>query len=315
MASYTPTPPGPRAADTDDRRYAAPRYYSSGGGGGGGAVHIDDTFCIVLRCAGSVILGLPLLVLLSGGSCVITAILVVAQGGLWLSATATPRTLAAATHRLRGLHDDCGCGSGSEGRCCGTPATQCCTGKCLGELDNIRGLAIAAMVFALLDIVTVTVLAYIASMLVDNTNRFCPWPQNRWCGDPFTPAGVWMLYNVGNGVLAIGLHVALSVLSLQLVSALKGTDAAASDAPPPHQLMTYTSASSYGGATGPGANKGYGVQAAANPMWAMEAGGEPAAPGHASSAGGDAMDAATSPDWAPAVGARRGEAGAVAGAV
>ena len=76
-----------------------------------------------------------------------SSVLVIAMAATWLRALHSRGSLADALEELAQLSDkDC---SG----CC----HNCCSGTCRGVLDNVRGLAIAAIVFGILELLTYVV--------------------------------------------------------------------------------------------------------------------------------------------------------------
>jgi len=81
--------------------------------------------------------------LLSGGLNVISSALIIALGQQWLQATSLGSSLKEHLDELQLLSDkDCR-------GCC----RFCCSGQCRGVLDNIRGLAISAITFGVIELV------------------------------------------------------------------------------------------------------------------------------------------------------------------
>ena len=112
-----------------------------------------------LRCFAGAMVGMGVFTLLSGGVNVLSSLLVVALGVVWLRALRSRGSLADALDELAKLSDkDCR-------GCC----RNCCSGACRGALDNVRGLAIAVICFGVFElIIYLTALPLIVSILAEN---------------------------------------------------------------------------------------------------------------------------------------------------
>jgi len=87
-------------------------------------------------------LGLGVFTLLSGGVAVFSSILVISMANTWLHALGSRNSLKEHLRELAQLRNrDCR-------GCC----RHCCSGSCRGTLDNLRGLAIAAICLGLLEL-------------------------------------------------------------------------------------------------------------------------------------------------------------------
>jgi hypothetical protein len=96
----------------------------------------------VFRALASVALGLGILFLLSGGWCVLSSIFVIAQAGMWRTATATPAALDALV---------------SEVKAPAASATGCCGRK---RTAHLRSLATAAIVFGVMEMLLAVTLGW-----------------------------------------------------------------------------------------------------------------------------------------------------------
>jgi len=97
----------------------------------------------VLRHLAWTMLSMGIFTLLSGGLNVISSALIIALGQQWLQATSLGSSLKEHLDELQLLSDkDCR-------GCC----RFCCSGQCRGVLDNIRGLAISAITFGVIELV------------------------------------------------------------------------------------------------------------------------------------------------------------------
>jgi len=97
----------------------------------------------VLRYLAWAMLSMGIFTLFSGGLNVVSSALVIALGQQWLQATSMNSSLKSHLEDLQLLSDkDCR-------GCC----RNCCTGQCRGVLDNIRGLAISAITFGVIELI------------------------------------------------------------------------------------------------------------------------------------------------------------------
>jgi hypothetical protein len=105
--------------------------------------HSSELLRRVLRHVASAMLAMGLFTLLSGGVNIVSSLLVIAMGGQWLVATASRGSLQEHLEELALLREkDCvGC------------CRNCCSGMCSGVFDNIRGLAVAAIVFGVFELI------------------------------------------------------------------------------------------------------------------------------------------------------------------
>jgi hypothetical protein len=117
----------------------------------------------VLRYLAWAMLSMGIYTLLSGGLNVISSCLVIALGSKWLAATSPGTPLKAHLDELDLLREkDCR-------GCC----RNCCSGQCRGVLDDVRGLAIAAITFAVLELLVY--MPYLSVMGTILTYRSTPY--------------------------------------------------------------------------------------------------------------------------------------------
>lgn len=165
----------------------------------------------MVRVFARIMLGLGVLGVLSGGIVLVSSVLMIAQGALWLDATKTAEALAAATVALQrsgGLNASC----------------------CQGTLFTLRSLAIAGIVFASLEILAGAGVGAGYGYTVMN-ERICGTGRTEIsCAElsitadtrimnihPDTPLGVYLIYVAGNAFIAGPLNVAMSAATLQLL--------------------------------------------------------------------------------------------------
>lgn len=109
-----------------------------------GSEYSSELLRNVLRYVVQAMLGMGIFALLSGGVCAISSSLVIAMAHQLLRATSARGALQEHLSELALLRDkDCR-------GCC----RNCCSGMCRGTLDNARGLAIAAITFGVLELVS-----------------------------------------------------------------------------------------------------------------------------------------------------------------
>lgn len=125
----------------------------------------------VLRCIAGAMLGMGIFTLLSGGVNVVSSVLVISLGASWLGALHARGSLADELAELAMLSDkDCR-------GCC----RHCCSGTCRGKLDNVRGLAVAAIVFGVFELIVYSGwLSTVALLVSENyyytsTSYTCPY--------------------------------------------------------------------------------------------------------------------------------------------
>ena len=136
--------------------------------------------------------------------------MVIAQGFIWLQATASHATLAEALGKNKTI-----AGVG----CCG------------GPLANVRGLAIAGIVFACLEILTalgvgIGIGAFIFLTPISGSVFVCQgggW--NSFCGNvfvgnlanPFYQTGIWLSYAAGASAIGGAFNISVCVASMNLL--------------------------------------------------------------------------------------------------
>lgn len=137
-------------------------------------------------------LGLSIFSLVSGGINIISSALVIAQGALWLNTTASVPMLAKALAEV----------TGAELR---TAANGCCS----GTFVQLRGLAIAAIVFACFEMIVGFALGFGISI---------PFFLEYTGGDTsFLPLAGWFIHVVGNAAIVGALNISMSVATLNLL--------------------------------------------------------------------------------------------------
>lgn len=197
----------------------------------------NELLRVVLRVTAMLMLCMGVFTLVSGGISFISSILVIGMASQWLRAVASRGSLAQHLQDLSQLESvDCR-------GCC----SSCCTCKCRGVLDNVRGLAIAAIVLASLELVTIFFILIVWRGLVSygrddfpsfnpsycRTSSTGPCPY-QYCYDypaydPYnniayyldTPVEIWLKYALGNTVVSASLNIAWGVFTLKLIAALK----------------------------------------------------------------------------------------------
>ena len=128
--------------------------------------------------------------------------MVIAQGFIWLQATASHATLAEALGKNKTI-----AGVG----CCG------------GPLANLRGLAIAGIVFACLEILTalgvgIGIGAFI--FLTPISGSGSSWSWNNGCANPFYQTGIWLTYAAGASAIGGAFNISICVATLNLLHML-----------------------------------------------------------------------------------------------
>ena len=151
-----------------------------------------DLHRIVIRHVAAVMLGMGLFCLFSDGVCFFSSSMVIAQAILWLKATASAEKLS--VNKQRSLFD------------CAGGCYNCCTCRCLGDFDNLRGAAVSGIVFGSLEI-TVIVSVFVI--------------MGRPFEGHFAAQSQWMLFAAGQVAVVAPLNIAISSLSLQLVQLLR----------------------------------------------------------------------------------------------
>lgn len=159
-----------------------------------------------IRVFAPIMVGMGILCMLSGGVCLVSSALVIAQGAVWLQVTKSFASLAGAMGKNRTL-----AGSG----CCG------------GPLTNLRGLSIAGIVFGVLEIllglgVGVGIGAII---LTPFSNYYCdngyyPNCNSISVSNPFWQVGTWLMYAGGASIIGGAVNISMCVATMQLLAML-----------------------------------------------------------------------------------------------
>jgi hypothetical protein len=109
--------------------------------------HNSELLRNVLRYFAWAMVAMGIYTLLSGGVNVVSSIMVIAMGYQWLCAAASRGSIQKHLNELALLNDkDCR-------GCC----RNCCSGMCRGIFDNIRGLAVAAITFGVVELLIYSV--------------------------------------------------------------------------------------------------------------------------------------------------------------
>ena len=168
---------------------------------------VPEAVRVLLQIGARVVLGLGILGLLSGGLCFVSSILVIAQGALWLTVTSSALTLATEVGLLKTYEGT---------RCCST------------TFSNLNALAIAAIVFAALEVVVSMVVGFWFGWFTI-LESFLPEAGWNCDGCNITPddvvtaarrlmgTGTWLVYAAGSSLVTGGLNIAHSVLTLFLL--------------------------------------------------------------------------------------------------
>jgi uncharacterized membrane protein len=163
---------------------------------------LPDVTNATIRVFAPITLGMGILCLLSGGWCVVSSVLVIVQGAVWLSVTTDQASLAESLAR-----DATTSGSG----CCG------------GPLSNLRGLAISGIVFACLEIPAALGIGFTAGLFSLSPTGACVTRCDGWsgqcqttCTNAFFASGVWLVYSAGASLICGALNISMSVATLHL---------------------------------------------------------------------------------------------------
>jgi hypothetical protein len=173
---------------------------------------LPDAVNAIIRVFAPIMIGMGILCLVSGGWCVVSSALVIAQGAIWLEATASHASLAEAMGKNKTL-----AGVG----CCG------------GPLSNLRGLAIAGIVFACLEILIalgmgigigalgiLTPLGGTIRVCDPNFNSFCDWVFVPNLASPFFSFGIWLTYAAGASAIGGAFNISICVATTYLLKML-----------------------------------------------------------------------------------------------
>lgn len=175
-----------------------------------------------IRIFAPVMLGLGILGASSAGFCLVSSILVLVQGALWLGVTSKVSSLAIAVVEL----------STTSGMAC-----------CGGTFTKLRGLAIAGIVFACLELALglgVGIgLGYIYALNGTNAN-FSSFYCIGYYSCRYYPStsinssaavGIWLFYAAGNSIVAAALNISLCVVTLHLLQMFAAINSSSSPAP------------------------------------------------------------------------------------
>jgi hypothetical protein len=156
-----------------------------------------------IRVNAPIMVGMGVFVLMSCGLCFISSALVIAQGAVWLSTTESLSSLDSALGKNMASY---------RSRCGG------------GPLANLRGLAIAGIVLACIEIVT----ALIVGLMIGAFYYLTPYTQGFSCAygpyhqillvaDPNYPIGIWLVYALGASLVGGSFNIAMGVATLHLL--------------------------------------------------------------------------------------------------
>ena len=201
-----------------------------------------------IRVFAPIVLGLGILGAFSGGFCFVSSIIVLVQGALWLLATSSGPSLAFAVVDWSMTSD-----------------TACCGGTFI----KLRGLAIAGIVFACVEVLLGLCVGigvgyiYVLSGVSQPPNVSCSsyYPYNCQCYvtspsviNPIVALGIWLFYAAGNSIIVAALNISLSVSTLHLLrvfAAIQSSSPPPSKPPPivvsPSKTMDWAVASSDSG--------------------------------------------------------------------
>ena len=184
-------------------------------GGDSGAPPASLMQLAVLRLFASLVLGIAIFTLVSGGLAVISAALVIAQAACLLNITRSIEALSHAAATI-GLYD----GGGDCGDC----------GECCSSLKSLRALSIAGIVFPILELISLFPVSELFGYIYTGNSGgscYCQYQYsycyvNSYYGYSYSFA-YWLLYAAGHTVVAAVLHLALSVTMFRLVRLLKSS--------------------------------------------------------------------------------------------
>jgi hypothetical protein len=224
---------------------------------------LPEAMRAAIRVFAPIMLGLGILGAFSGGFCLISSILVLVQGALWLNASSSVPSLAIAVNEMAT-----------------TPGIACCG----GTFTKLRGLAISGIVFACIELLLALGIgigigyAYVVNGAIYSC--YCPAYYSCTCSNNgvinyYTGVGIWLFYAAGNSIIAAALNISLSVATLHLLQIF----AAVESSPSPAQMhpvavasrtMGWAAASSGAGAvsdwSASAAAKTEGPQVSVNPI-------------------------------------------------
>ena len=168
---------------------------------------LPDAVNASIRVFAPIMIGMGIFFLLSGGLCFVSSALVIAQGFIWLQATASHATLAEALGKNKTI-----AGVG----CCG------------GPLENLRGLAIAGIVFACIEIVMAVGVGIGVGAFVFLTPISGSVWAGSWCGtvtvdnmaNPFYQSGIWLTYAAGASAIGGAFNISICVATFNLLHML-----------------------------------------------------------------------------------------------
>jgi hypothetical protein len=170
---------------------------------------LPDAVNAIIRVFAPIMFGMGILCLVSGGWCFVSSALVIAQGAIWLQATASHASLAEAI---------------------GVNKTLAGVGCCGGPFSNLRGLAISGIVFACLEILValgmgIGVGAFLiltpSSGIVCDDRGFssnCVFSSN--VANSAYPAGIWFTFAAGASVIGGAFNISTCVATIYLLKFL-----------------------------------------------------------------------------------------------
>lgn len=164
-------------------------------------------------------LGLGILCMISGGLCVISSVLIIVQGALWLRVSSSPATLAKAVSELR-IAGVAGC--------------------CSSTTNNLRNLAISAIVFSSLELLVGFGAGLGLGVWFLTRSFFCsnffPFNCSQRFNGPYL-VGQWLLFASGTSLITGALNISMSVLTLHTLQLLSNITSSPVVADPQPQVM------------------------------------------------------------------------------
>jgi hypothetical protein len=183
----------------------------------------------VLRYFGWAVMSMGIFTLLSGGVNVISSCLVITLGQQWLEATSTRLRTSLSDHL-----DELQLLSGKDCRGC---CRHCCSGQCRGVFDNIRGLAIAAITFGVLEMIalmpTLAILGNEFTLqygVAITQSPYYPYNSYVTC-NPQADLGIgqWLFFALGHNTLAAPLNIAWGAITLNFIAVLTSKSASSTE--------------------------------------------------------------------------------------
>lgn len=209
-----PPPPPPGGPSTSLPYESSATYVGAAASESiGRSAGVSDAVRMLIRTLAPVLIGLGVMCMVSGGPCVVSSALVIAQGAVWLSATATLPEFERVVAAMK------------------TMSISSCAAS--GKLAVLRNLAISGIVFASIELLVgfsigVGVGLFTGSLyqkslfpsLQRDFNGFIIQPPScilRFNDNFWLRISSYFFYFAGNAVVAGAVNVTLSVVTLQLL--------------------------------------------------------------------------------------------------